>query len=43
LGTEVIELGPNNATIHKVNECVPVAELARLSGVYEGILTRLLG
>ena len=43
LGTEVIELGPNNATIHKVNECVPVAELARLSGVYEGIMTRLLG
>lgn len=43
LGTEVIELGPNNATIHKVNECVPVAELARLSSVYEGILARLLG
>jgi len=38
----VVELGPNNATIHKVNECVPVAELGRLSGVYEGIVRRLL-
>ena len=42
MGTEVVELGPNNATIHKVNECVPVAELGRLSGVYEGIVRRLL-
>ena len=42
LGCEIIELGPVNATIHQVNECVRVAELAALSEVYSGILTRLL-
>lgn len=42
LGGEIIELGPVNATIHKINECVRVAELAALSDVYHGILTRLL-
>ncbi|MDE2279605.1 MAG: succinyl-diaminopimelate desuccinylase, partial [Xanthomonadaceae bacterium] len=30
LGAEVVELGPVNATIHKVDECVDVAELERL-------------
>ena len=29
--TEVVELGPVNATIHKLNERVRVADLARLS------------
>ena len=41
-GCEVVELGPVNATIHKVNECVAVADLERLAGVYERILERLL-
>lgn len=41
-GAQVLELGPINATIHKVNECVGVDELDRLSAIYEGILTRLL-
>lgn len=41
-GTEVIELGPLNATIHQVDECIPVADLARLSRVYGGILDELL-
>lgn len=41
-GTEVIELGPVNATIHQVNELVRVDELDELSAVYERIITRLL-
>ena len=41
-GAQVLELGPVNATIHKVNECVRVADLELLSEVYEGILERLL-
>jgi succinyl-diaminopimelate desuccinylase len=43
LGTEVIELGPVNETIHKVDECVAVADLEPLSRVYEGIARRVLG
>ncbi len=42
LGCEVVELGPVNATIHKVNECVAVADLDRLAGVYRRILEVLL-
>jgi succinyl-diaminopimelate desuccinylase len=41
-GAEVVELGPSNATIHKVNECVAVHDLAILHEVYLGCLTRLL-
>lgn len=39
---QVIELGLLNATIHKVNECVPLADLARLSDIYGRTLRRLL-
>jgi succinyl-diaminopimelate desuccinylase len=39
----VIELGPTNATIHKVNENVPLADLEILPRLYRGILERLLG
>jgi len=42
LGCQVIELGPCNATIHKVNECVRAADLNLLSAMYEEILQRLL-
>ena len=42
-GAQVIELGPLNATIHQINERVAVADLDRLSRVYQGILDRLLG
>jgi succinyl-diaminopimelate desuccinylase len=42
-GAQVIELGPVNATIHKLNECVAVADLDTLSAQYQGILERLLG
>ena len=39
---EVIELGPSNATIHKLNECVPVADVEALSRIYERVLAALL-
>ncbi|TDT43203.1 succinyldiaminopimelate desuccinylase [Halospina denitrificans] len=42
-GAQVVELGPVNATIHKVNECVKTEDLEALSGIYEGILEKLLG
>ncbi|MEE2001310.1 succinyl-diaminopimelate desuccinylase [Alkalimonas sp. MEB108] len=41
-GAEVIELGPCNATIHKVNECVLAADLDRLAEMYELILEQSL-
>ena len=41
-GAEVVELGPVNATIHKVNECVRSADLETLADLYEVILTRLM-
>lgn len=41
-GAEVVELGPVNATIHKVDEHVVAADLDVLSRMYEGILERLL-
>lgn len=41
-GAEVIELGPLNETIHKLNENVPVADLQPLSEIYEQILVELL-
>ncbi|WP_314926359.1 succinyl-diaminopimelate desuccinylase [Aeromonas piscicola] len=41
-GAEVIELGPVNATIHKVNECVKADDLDLLADMYQGILDRLL-
>ena len=39
---QVIEFGPLNATIHKLNECVPVADLDTLSDIYCGTLVNLL-
>ncbi len=41
-GAEVIELGLNNATIHKVNEHIAIADLEPLSRIYQGILEQLL-
>ncbi len=42
-GAEVVELGPCNATIHKVDEHVRITDLDDLSLMYEGIIRRLLG
>ena len=39
---QVIEIGPVNATIHKIDECVEATALPKLSGIYRRILERLL-
>jgi succinyl-diaminopimelate desuccinylase len=41
-GAQVVEVGPVNATIHKLNEVVLAADLPRLAAIYQGILERLL-
>ena len=41
-GAQVVELGPVNATIHQTNECVNIAELDRLTVIYEKMLKKLL-
>ena len=41
-GAQVVELGPLNATIHQIDECVRVDDLASLSRVYARTLTHLL-
>ncbi len=41
-GAQVVELGPLNATIHQVNECVAVDDLEKLSKIYQKILCQLL-
>lgn len=41
-GTEVIELGPCNSTVHQVNECVNMDDLDLLTKIYERILEKLL-
>lgn len=42
MGTQVIELGPLNATIHKVDECVKVDDLQQLALIYERIMELLI-
>ncbi|VEB27471.1 succinyl-diaminopimelate desuccinylase [Actinobacillus lignieresii] len=42
MGAEVVEFGPLNATIHKVNECVSVEDLGKCGEVYYQILKHLL-
>lgn len=42
MGAQVVELGPVNATIHKVNECVSVADLQTLARLYQGIMEQLV-
>lgn len=39
---EVVELGPVNATIHKLNERVALADIEPLTELYRTIVTRLL-
>ncbi|NJO16021.1 MAG: succinyl-diaminopimelate desuccinylase [Thioploca sp.] len=41
-GAQVIELGPLNATIHQVNECVSVEDLETLATIYQGVIEKLL-
>lgn len=42
LGAECIEIGPVNASIHKVDEHVHVADLEALPGLYRALIERLL-
>ncbi|MCB1949565.1 succinyl-diaminopimelate desuccinylase [Nitrosomonas sp.] len=39
---QVVEFGPRNETIHKLNECVDVADLERLSKIYQLAMEKLL-
>lgn len=42
MGAQIIEIGPCNATIHQVNECVRISDLGQLSLIYQGVLQQLL-
>lgn len=42
LGTQVVELGPVNATIHQINERVLASDLEQLAEIYYQTLVRLL-
>lgn len=39
---QVVEFGPTNATIHKLNECVGVDEIEPLQKIYKQVLVNLL-
>jgi len=39
---QVVEFGPSNATIHKLNECIPVVEVDALQNIYRRVLELLL-
>ncbi len=38
---QVVELGPTNATIHKINECLPLADIEPLKNIYRRVLENL--
>ena len=40
---QVVEFGPTNRTIHKINECIAVDDLEVLPRIYEQILVEVLG
>ncbi|KAB8309561.1 succinyl-diaminopimelate desuccinylase [Erwinia endophytica] len=42
MGAQVVELGPVNATIHKINESVKAADLQLLSRMYQRIMEQLI-
>ena len=42
MGGQVVELGPVNATIHKVNECVNIEDLEKLTKMYKKTMENLL-
>ncbi|MDH3311446.1 MAG: succinyl-diaminopimelate desuccinylase [Gammaproteobacteria bacterium] len=41
-GTEVVEIGPLNRTIHQIDECIAVDDISRLARVYRRILENVL-
>lgn len=42
MGAQVVELGPVNATIHKINECVKASDLQMLSRMYQRTMEQLI-
>lgn len=42
LGTEVVEFGPRNRSIHQINECVSIQDLEKLVLIYEELLKNLI-
>ncbi|NJD25474.1 MAG: succinyl-diaminopimelate desuccinylase [Betaproteobacteria bacterium] len=40
--SQLLEIGPVNATSHKIDECVDIASLPRLSAIYRHLLERML-
>ena len=43
IATELVELGPSNASIHQINENILLADIPKLSAIYETIIADLLG
>ena len=41
-GAELVELGPVNASIHKIDEHVRIADLERLAAIYQRVLENVL-
>ncbi len=41
-GAEVVEVGPCNTSIHQINEHVRIADLSKLTDIYQCILSNLL-
>jgi succinyl-diaminopimelate desuccinylase len=41
-GSQLVELGPVNATIHQTNECVKADDLNVLTNIYQQVLVNLL-
>jgi succinyl-diaminopimelate desuccinylase len=41
MGTQVVELGPVNATIHQIDESASVADLNKLTAIYQSVLKHL--
>ena len=41
-GSEVVELGPLNASIHKIDEAVSLEELNKLTKIYLKVINKLL-
>ena len=41
MGTEIVELGPLNETIHQINEHVKISEIITLQKIYTNILINL--
>jgi succinyl-diaminopimelate desuccinylase len=39
---QVVEFGPPNATIHKIDECIRIADLEPLKNIYRRTLQQLL-